>query len=143
MRRIALMLVVILMLATVGTALAAQPSLQHPRGASNIQLQSGFDLRAAIAAAQNGDVIEVPAGTYPGPIVINKSVKLIGRDRPIVTGERSGTVVTITAPDVTLEGFIVQGSGREPDQNHSAIFANRAPRVTLRHNEVRESLFGI
>jgi nitrous oxidase accessory protein len=108
-----------------------------------LRIQNSFDLQAAIAAAKNGDVIEVPGGTYPGPIVIDKSVKLIGKDRPIVTGDRSGTVVTITAPDVTMEGFTVQGSGREPDQNHSAIFANHAPRVTLRSNEVRESLFGI
>jgi nitrous oxidase accessory protein len=141
MRRIAAVLVVSLMLAMAGTVLAGQPSLQPPT--SNLQPQSGFDLKSALADAQDGDTIEVPGGTYPGPIVIDKSLKLIGKDRPIVTGDRSGTVVTITAPDVTFEGFIVQGSGREPDQNHSAIFANGAPRVTLRNNEVRESLFGI
>jgi nitrous oxidase accessory protein len=87
-------------------------------------------------------VIEAPGGTYR-PACVDKSVQLIGKDQPIVAGDRSGTVVTITAPDVTLEGFIVQGSGREPDQNHAAIFANHAPRVTLRNNEERESLFGI
>jgi nitrous oxidase accessory protein len=110
---------------------------------SVFRIQQSFDLRSAIAAAQNGDVIEVPGGMYPGPIVIDKSVQLLGKDRPIVTGDKTSTVVTITAPDVTLAGFIVQGSGREPDQNHAAIFANHAPRVTLRNNEVRESLFGI
>ncbi len=88
-------------------------------------------------------MIEVPGGMYPGPLVIDKSVQLIGKDRPIVTGDKTGTVVTIAAPDVVLDGFIVQGSGREPDQNHSAIFANHAPRAIIRNNEVRESLFGI
>lgn len=141
MRRIGIMLVVILMLAMAGTALAGQSSLQYLT--SSLQTQSDFDLQAAILAAQNGDVIEVPGGTYPGPIVIDKSIKLIGEDQPIVTGDRTGTVITINAPDVTFEGFVVQGSGREPDQNHSAIFVNNAARVVIRHNEVRESLFGI
>jgi nitrous oxidase accessory protein len=133
-------MVLILILALTGTTFADQVSIQNPQ--SKIQNQV-FDLQAAIASAHDGDVIEVPAGTYPGPIVIDKSVKLIGKDRPVITGDRSGTVVTITAPDVTLDGFVVQGSGREPDQNHAAIFANHAPRVTIRNNEVRESLFGI
>ena len=141
MRRITMMVVGLLMLAMAGTALAGQPSLQYLT--SNLQSQSGFDLQAAIASAQDGDTIEVPGGMYPGPIVIDKSVQLIGRDQPIVTGDKTGTVVTITAPDVTFDGFIVQGSGREPDQNHSAIFANHAPRVIIRNNEVRQSLFGI
>jgi nitrous oxidase accessory protein len=131
----------------IATLLTMSVSAAHPLLAGNqqsaIDNQQFFDLQSAIANAHDGDVIEVPAGTYPGPIVIDKSIKLIGKDRPIVTGDRSGTVVTITAPDVTLDGFVVQGSGREPDQNHAAIFANHAPRVTIRNNEVRESLFGI
>lgn len=138
MRRIAIALILILVLT--GTAFADSSSIQNPQSKIHIQL---FDLRAAIAAAHDGDVVEVPGGTYPGPIVIDKSIRLIGKDRPFVTGDRSGTVVTITAPDVTLDGFIVQGSGRELDQNHAAIFANHALRATIRNNEVRESLFGI
>jgi len=124
-----------------GTTLAGQPAPERPH--ANRQFQAGFDLHAAIAAAHDGDVIEVPGGTYSGPIVIDKSIRLIGLDRPIVTGDSTGTVVTINAPDVTFEGFGVQGSGREPDQNHSAIFANNAARVVIRNNDVRESLFGI
>lgn len=141
MRRCAAWLVLILTLVQWGTAVADGVSGRPLQ--SGVQNQPAFDLRTAIANAHDGDVIEVPGGVHPGPIVIDKSIKLIGKDRPIVTGDRSGTVVTITAPDVTLEGFIVQGSGRQPDQNHSAIFANHAPRAVIRHNEVRESLFGI
>ncbi len=139
MRRIAMVLILIVMLVSMPTAHPLLAGTQH----SAISNQQSFDLHAAIAAAQDGDTINIPAGTYLGPITIDKSIKLIGQDQPIVTGDKSGTVVTITAPDVTLDGFIVQGSGREPDQNHSAIFANHAPRVTIRNNEVRDSLFGI
>lgn len=115
-------------------------TLRVPHSALSDQ---AFDLQAAIANAQPGDVIEVPAGTYAGPIVIDKALTLNGHDRPIITGDKTGTVVTIQAAAVTLSGFIVENSGIAPDQNHSAIFANNSPRVTLRDNEIRDSLFGI
>ena len=73
--------------------------------------QSDFDLRAAVAAAQPGATIHVPAGIYPAPIVIDKPLTLIGEGMPVIQGDGTGDVVEINAPDVTLRGFVVRGSG--------------------------------
>jgi nitrous oxidase accessory protein len=110
---------------------------------SKIENQVAFDLQAAIANAQSGAVIDVPFGHYAGPLTIDKSLTLIGHDKPIVSGDKTSTVITINATDVTISGFLIENSGIEPDQNHSAIFANNAPRTTLRDNEIRQALFGI
>ena len=75
MRRMAMLLMV--MLVTM-SATAAQPLLARNQH-STINNRQSFDLQAAIAAAKDGDTITVPGGTYPGPIVIDKSVKLIGK----------------------------------------------------------------
>ncbi|MCA9846649.1 MAG: nitrous oxide reductase family maturation protein NosD, partial [Dehalococcoidia bacterium] len=57
----------------------------------------------ALAVAEAGDTIEVRGGLY-GPLVIDKSVTLIGLDGATIDGREAGDVVRITAPDVTLQG---------------------------------------
>jgi nitrous oxidase accessory protein len=122
-------------------AFTPQSEIQNQK--SEIKNEAAFDLQAAIANAQPGDVIDVPAGKYAGPLTIDKSLTLVGHDQPIVSGDKTGTVITINAADVTISGFVVENSGIEPDQNHSAIFANKSPRTILRDNEIRQALFGI
>ena len=51
---------------------------------AHAQAQGDYDLLAAIAAAQAGDVLHVPAGVYAGPVVIDKPLTLIGEDRPTI-----------------------------------------------------------
>ena len=107
-----------------------------------ISAQASFDLQGAIAAAQPGDIIHVPAGVYPGPVVIDKPLTLIGENMPTIQGDGTGDVVAITAPDVTLSGFVVTGSGDSLDREHAGITVG-AKHVTLENNRVVDSLFGI
>ncbi len=104
--------------------------------------RSAFDLHAAIAAAQPGDTIHVPPGVYAAPFVIDKPLTLIGEGRPTLQGDGTGDVVEITAPDVTLDGFVVRGSGDSLDAEHAGITVG-GKQVTLENNLVEDSLFGI
>jgi nitrous oxidase accessory protein len=104
--------------------------------------QSDFDLQAAIASALPGATIHVPAGTHAGPILIDKPLTLIGEGLPMIDGGGEGDVVEITAPDVTLRGFIVRGSGDSLDAEHAGITVG-GKHVTLEDNRVEDSLFGI
>lgn len=66
-----------------------------------------FDLKVAIATAADGDVIDVPAGTWTGGLVINRGITLRGQGEVILDGQGRGPIVTINAPGaaVTLSGL--------------------------------------
>jgi nitrous oxidase accessory protein len=101
-----------------------------------------FDLNATLLAAQPGDVITVPPGVYPAPLTIDKAVTLEGKDWPVIEGDGSGDVVKITAPGVTLRGFVVRGTGISLDREDSAIHVTAAD-ATIENNRVEDALFGI
>jgi nitrous oxidase accessory protein len=101
-----------------------------------------FDLQAAVDAAEPGDTIRVPAGTYHGPLIINQSVELIAEPGTIIEGAGTGDVVQIHAPDVTLRGFTIRGTGKSLDQENAGITV-LAPGVTLEDNVFEDVLFGI
>jgi nitrous oxidase accessory protein len=65
----------------------------------------------AIAAAADGDVVEVRAGVYREDLLIDKRLRLVGVGRPRLFGTGIGTVITIAAPDCELSGFAIEGSG--------------------------------
>jgi nitrous oxidase accessory protein len=102
-----------------------------------------FDLTGALAAAQPGDVIVVPAGIHAGPIVVDvPGLTLEGQEGAIIDGGGSGTVLTIAAPDVTVRGLTIRNSGISLDQEDSGI-SGLAPRLILENNRVENTLFGI
>lgn len=101
-----------------------------------------FDLSRAIALTPEGGVLNVPAGVYPGPVVLNKPFTLIAEPGAVLDGRGDGDVVQITAPDVTLRGFIIRNTGDILDRENSGIVA-AAPRATIEDNRLEDVLFGI
>ena len=99
-------------------------------------------ITAALEAAQDGDTIAVYGGQYPGDLWVDKSVHLIGYDWPVIDGGGRGMVVNLAAPGITFSGFVVRGSGNEPDRNHAGIHVS-APNVLVENNRLEEVLFGI
>ncbi|MEZ4672223.1 MAG: nitrous oxide reductase family maturation protein NosD [Anaerolineae bacterium] len=97
---------------------------------------------AALAAASPGDVIEVHEGVYTAPLIIEKSVSLVGVGQPVIDGQGTGSLVIITVPDVQFEGFIVRNSGTNINHEDTAIVI-QAPRVTVANNTIEDVLFGI
>ncbi len=99
-------------------------------------------LATALEQAQAGDTVRVQGGTHPGPLVIDKPVTILGEGSPVIDGGGAGTVVSIAAPDVTLEGLVIRGSGASLDQENSGI-ALEAQRGRLIDNRLEDVLFGI
>ncbi|GAB4154163.1 MAG: hypothetical protein Fur0021_20530 [Candidatus Promineifilaceae bacterium] len=97
---------------------------------------------AALAAAEDGDTILVRGGQHPGGVVVDKAVRLIGEGWPVIDGGGQGTVVTLAAPGAYFSGFVVRGSGHEPDRNHAGINVV-APQVIVENNRLEDVLFGI
>ena len=101
------------------------------------------ELQARIAAAPAGARIEIAAGTYEGDLVVDRPVHLVGIGRPLLLGNGDGTVVLITAPDVTIEGFDIDGrKGGDLGRDASGILV-AAPRATIRDCRIANTLFGI
>ena len=112
-------------------------------GIRPIQAQtSPFNLQAALAAAQPGATITVPAGVYPGPLILDKPVTLVTAEGAIIDGGGKGDVVVVSAPDVTLRGFVIRNSGASLDREHAGITVT-ARRVRLERNRLEDVLFGI
>lgn len=69
-------------------------------------------IQAAIDTAVNGDMVCVGAGTYNEDVLINKSIWLSGKgvSKSIINGQDpNADTVDVTADNVTLEGFLING----------------------------------
>ncbi|MBK8267069.1 MAG: right-handed parallel beta-helix repeat-containing protein [Planctomycetes bacterium] len=108
----------------------------EPRGGATLVVDDDLDcanatystITAAIAAAANGDTVEVCAGTYNEDVEINKSITLISRDgaaATIISGPIGGTgaiTVRIIASDVTVAGFTITRDGNNTtDWNNASL----------------------
>ncbi|MCC7363356.1 MAG: nitrous oxide reductase family maturation protein NosD [Dehalococcoidia bacterium] len=100
------------------------------------------DLQAMVAAAEPGATITVPAGTYAGPLLIDKPLTLVGDGWPVIDGGRKADVVKIAAEGVTIRGFVIQGSRREVSDEPAGIKVV-ADRAVVENNRVRDVLYGI
>lgn len=118
-----------------------------------LMLPSGKGMRAAdeqprsvvqqfIANAKEGDTVLVDEGIYEGNVVIDRSVALIGRNKPTIRGNGSGSVVTITADSCTVRGFIIERSGRMLMDEDAGILV-KSNDNTIEENDLRDVLFGI
>ena len=99
-------------------------------------------ISAALAAAADGDTIEVTGGNYPGPLVIEKSVILIGHKQPVIDGQNIGTVLTLAAPGIHITGFTIRNSGKSLNNEDAGIKAN-FPGAVIDGNRIEHVLFGI
>ena len=99
-------------------------------------------LAAAVAEAQPGDTIEVTGGVMRGNLVLDKTLTIIGIDRPVIDAENKGTVVTITAPDTVLRGFTLRNSGDKLIGEDAGVNVGAAGAL-IEDNHIENVLFGI
>lgn len=111
--------------------------LLAPAGAA-----AAVDLAARMAAAPAGTTIELPAGVYAGPLVIEKPIRLRGARGATIEGDGRSSVVEIRAPDVELAGFVIRHSGNDIARDQAGVFI-AAPRATVRDNTIVDCLHGI
>src|SRR5512139_2019609 len=69
-------------------------------------------VQAAIDAAADGDVVELPPGLYVGAVSIDRSITLRGRGATL-DGAGRGTVVRVDEPGAVVEELTVRGSGSD------------------------------
>lgn len=95
-----------------------------------------------IAAAQPGDTIAIPPGTYSERIRIDKPIHLVAEGNVVIDGGGHGDIIEITAADVTVQGFIIRNTGIDLDRENCAVRV-LAPRAAIIDNTLDDILFGI
>ncbi len=101
-------------------------------------------IAAAIAAAAEGDTITVHPGFYQeSNLKVDKPLKLIGRDWPVIDGRNNGEIITITAPGVAISGFEVRNSGVSSLEDLAGIKVSETRDVTVSNNRLNGCNFGI
>lgn len=103
---------------------------------------SYLSLQAVLRRAHPGDTIRVQSGLYRGPIVVEKSVQLVGQGWPVLDGGGHGTVVRLNAPGTVLKGFVIQNSGDSLTASDAGVLV-AAPRCRVEANRLYNVLFGI
>ncbi|WXU28564.1 nitrous oxide reductase family maturation protein NosD [Bradyrhizobium symbiodeficiens] len=112
--------------------------------AETLTAAPGQPLQAVLESARPGDVVKLAAGEYHGSVQIDRPLELVGTEGAVLDGDGSGNVVTVSAPDVTVRGVTIRGSGRDLQAMNSGIFLQKtAERAKIEDNLLMGNLFGV
>jgi len=85
----------------------------------------GQSLQPLVANAAGGDLVILPKGRYPGPLVIDRALTLRGEDGAVIDGGGTGHAVIIEAPDTVIDGVGVENWGADLTAMDAGIFIAR------------------
>ena len=101
-------------------------------------------IHKAIELAEDFDTIIIEPGTYAeGNIIVNKKVKIIGKDFPVVDGEGDGEVFTITVDSVTISGLTITNSGISYLEENAGIRLEKVRNCSITNNKLINNFFAI
>lgn len=101
-------------------------------------------VKSALAAAAEGDTVVLGPGTYrETDLKIVRPITLRGVGGPIIDGELRGTILSVSADDVTIEGITFRNVGRSFTHDHAAIYLTRCKRFRICRNKVLNAFFGV
>ena len=101
-------------------------------------------IKKAIALAKVGDTVLVHKGHYKeGNIIINKRIVFIGKNYPILDGQKKYEVLSIKADGVIVRGFKVIKSGYATLEDPCGIKVYNRKNVIIQNNILDDNFFGI
>ena len=116
-----------------------------PASADDINVTPGTNAIArAIAIAKPGDTLVLEAGIYSGSVIIDRPLKIIAKGEVVIDGENSGSVIVVDAPDSTVSGLTIRGSGNSHQDIDSGVkLTKKATNSRIEHNKLFANLYGI
>lgn len=101
-------------------------------------------IKSALEKSQNGDVILVKAGEYKEETLeITKSVSLIGEPGAILHHLGDGDTIAVHAPNTTIKGLKIVGSGKSTYHDFSSIKVSNTSGCIIAENEILDSQYGV
>lgn len=119
-------------------AAAAELPVGPPRA---VAASPGQDLAALIRTLPAGSTLTLAPGTYAGPVLVDRPLTLAGEGAHIEGGGR-GTVLVIAAPDVTVRGLRLSGSGSDSGAGDSGVLVG-ADRFKLEALTIEDTYIGV
>ncbi len=101
------------------------------------------DVASSIALAQVGDVVVLPAGTWPGHVTLDKAITLTSRGG-VLDGGDTGTVLRVSAAGAIVQGLRIRGSGTDRQGPDACMYLEPgATGAQILDNELWDCTFGI
>lgn len=101
-------------------------------------------IKSALLQIRNGDTIYVYEGTYKeGNIVIDKEVKLIGKNFPVLDGQKKFEVLSVKSANTLICGFKIIHSGYATLDDPCGIKVYDTRNVIIRDNIFDDNFFAI
>ncbi len=99
----------------------------------------------ALARAAPGDTLRLAPGTFSGDLVVALAGMTIeGEPGAVVLGSGTGDTIKVTAPDVTIRGLTIRGSGLSLIDKNSGVFLDRtADRAQVTDNRLEDNLISV
>ena len=117
--------------------------LTLPAFAERHEVQPGA-LAEVLAVAEAGDEIVLAPGRYAGPVVIGLPLTLTGEAGDLIEAGGESSVVTVDAPDVTVQGLTLINSGRVHEPIDAGVrLTKKARRAQVLNNDLKGNLVGV
>lgn len=127
--------------------LLASPSLARAQGPPEVVVAPSGPVRTiatALRLVRPGGRIVVTPGTYhEQALVVDRPVEIVGRGQPVIAGDGTHGLMTISADDVTVRGIRFTGVGTSFVADHAALRVQNARRCAILDNRVDSAFFGI
>ncbi|HFL8819496.1 MAG TPA: nitrous oxide reductase family maturation protein NosD [Candidatus Azoamicus sp. OHIO2] len=109
---------------------------------SSIHLTNACEFSNCLKNIKENNTVILQSGIYIGNYIIDKSIKLIASGLVIFTSNANGSIVTITANNVKIDGIYFYNSGKSMIHKDSCVFIN-SNNVYILNNFFSECGFGI
>jgi nitrous oxidase accessory protein len=107
-------------------------------------IKGGFPIQEAIRKAIAHDTLIVTAGIYrEGNIRIEMPLTLLGRDFPILDGDKKFEVITILSDSVEVSGFKIQHSSYATLDDPGGIKVIGSKDIRITNNLLYDNFFGV
>lgn len=102
-------------------------------------------IQEGIKIAKDGDTILVEKGIYlENELVITKSIHLIGRNFPVINGQKKGNILTFKeTKNISVKGFVFSNVGFSATSENAAIKIEKVDSFSIENNTITNAYFGI
>lgn len=100
-------------------------------------------LTEAIIKSKPHNTIIVQKGTYlENDILIDKPLQIIGKNNPIIDGEKKSYVLIVKADSVSISGFTIRNPGQSYTKDYAAVLISQSNNFIFENNILENVFFG-
>lgn len=119
-------------------------TLTFPKEIIVSQSGSSNTITQAINLANDFDTILIKPGQYSnGNILVNKKLTIIGEEFPVIDGQSSGEIFTVTSNNVHISGLLIKNSGISFLVENAGIRLKEVRDCSITNNKFIKNFFAV